>query len=132
MSSLYDDLMNLIVYYSFFLMVFGFIANLLALVVCLRKNMRSIPTFVFYAFALFSNTLSLYWWNLDHYYVHYHNTLLEDLSLELCRTITFFQMYSFQTGAWFLVNVVFYVENYWWCVFMIWIKGPRDLDDNKS
>ncbi len=105
MDYVYDALMNMTVYYTFFIMVFGFFSNLLALIVCLRKKMRSIPTFVFLSFALTSNTVSLYWWNLDHYYKYYHNTLIEDMSIHLCRAVTFFQLFSFQAGAWYLVCI---------------------------
>jgi hypothetical protein len=97
-------LSKLIGAYSISLIIIGTIGNFCGILVCLRKSLRKTPTFVFIAFALASDIVTLYFWNVDHYLYGFHNYQIEDLSVELCRFATLFQTFSFQWSAWLLVS----------------------------
>ena len=99
-----DALLKVLAIYSIFLMVFGTIGNTFSIFICLKHKLRTVPTFIFYSFLLISDTLSLFWWNMDHYLLVFENYQLEDLGLHACRTVTFFQLFSFQWSAWLLVS----------------------------
>ena len=90
--------------YSLFLIVFGTLGNILSVVVCLRKELRKVPTFVFYAFTLVHDTISLYFWNLDHYFTAFYGYEIERISFTLCRLFTELQMFSLQSSAWIMVK----------------------------
>jgi hypothetical protein len=90
--------------YSMIILVIGTAGNTFAALVCLRKSLRETPTFVFICFELVSDTVSLYFWNIDHYLVAFYSYMIEDVNIQLCRLATFFQTTSLQWSAWLLVN----------------------------
>jgi hypothetical protein len=98
-------LSKLIGAFSLFLIIIGTIGNFCGFLVCLRKSLRKTPTFVFTAFALVGDIITLYFWNVDHYLYAFHGYQIEELSVELCRFATFFQTFSFQWSAWQLVRI---------------------------
>ena len=89
--------------YSMIILVIGTIGNVCASLVCLRKSLRETPTFVFIFFELISDTISLYFWNVDHYLLAFHFYQIEDINIHLCRFASFFQVTSLQWSAWLLV-----------------------------
>ena len=96
--------------YSLGLLLIGTIGNFCAALVCLRKSLRKTPTFVFIGFALFSDTVSLYFWNINHYLEAFESYVIEDISVTMCRLATFFQTTSLQWSAWLLVILTLNVE----------------------
>ena len=97
-------LSKLIGSYSISLIIIGTIGNFCGILVCLRKSLRKTPTFVFIAFALASDIVTLYFWNVNHYLYAFQNYQIEDLSVVLCRFATLFQTFSLQWSAWLLVS----------------------------
>ena len=107
-----ETVLRVIVGYTIFVILLGVFGNLFALIVCWRPKLRKVPTFVFYAFLLISDTITLFWWNVDHLTLIYGGFLLEDLGESGCKTFTFFQMFSFQWSAWLLVTTeIFEIKN---------------------
>lgn len=104
----------IIAVYSGLLIVCGTIGNFLSIVMCFQKQMRSIPTFVFYIFVLFTDTIGLYIWNLDHIIYVTQGKLMEDTSVEICRFLTVLQCVALQWSAWLLVKLImiFYLNSY--------------------
>ena len=96
--------LRIIADYSLFLIVVGPIGNAISFFVCLRPQLRKVPTFVFYAFLLVCDTVSLFWWNLDHVTIIYGEFYLEDFGMDTCSVVTFFQCFTFQLSAWLLVS----------------------------
>lgn len=88
--------------YNIVLIVFGSIGNLLTCFICLKKNMRSIPTFKLYAFNSVFDVLSLYPWNVSQFF---GNFLRIELGKNLiwCMLANFLQYSAYEISAWFLV-----------------------------
>lgn len=101
-----DVLAKIIGIYSILILVIGTIGNLCAALVCTRKSLRKTPTFVFIGLALISDTICLYFWNVDHYLLGYNLTQIEDINLFFCKFATFFQTTSLQWSAWLLVMFI--------------------------
>ena len=90
--------------YSVVVAGLGTIGNLMAMYVCLRKNLRKTPTFVFIAFVLPMDTLSLFFWNFNNFYTTFFNFLPVNNNLKTCKIVTFLQMFSLQSSAYLLVG----------------------------
>ena len=90
--------------YSIALIIIATIGNFISTLVCARKSLRKIPTFVFIGFALISDIISLYFWNIDHFLFAFFNYQIEDLGVDYCRFAVFFQTTSLQWSAWLLVH----------------------------
>ena len=110
-ESINEGLAKVIGIYSMIILVIGTIGYIFAALVCLRKSLRETPTFVFIGFELVSDTVSLYFWNFDHYLLAFHAYIIEDVSIQLCRFATFFQTLSLQWSAWLLVYFQKYFLN---------------------
>ena len=89
--------------YSLWLNIFGTICNLLAFYICclLRQN----TTFVFLAFICITDTITLYYWNLNNFLSVFFEIDLQSLSMYSCRIGYFFQFTSLQISAWQLVKI---------------------------
>ena len=107
-----DVWLEIVAWYSLFLIIFGTLANAISIVVCLRHKLRKVPTFVFYTFMLAGDTLSIFFWNLDHYYLTYFGYEIEEINLFLCQFSTFIQIFGFQSSAWLLVKLKFNLLKY--------------------
>ena len=101
-----DVITKLIGIYCLALVVFGTIFNGFSLFICLKRSLRIIPTFVFYSLLLVSDTLTLFWWNIEVYLVVFELKQFEDYNIHLCRVTTLLQVFSFQWSAWLLVSIV--------------------------
>ena len=93
--------------YSIILIIIATIGNFISTLVCTRKSLRKIPTFVFIGFALISDIVSLYFWNINHFLFAFANYLIEDLGVGYCRFATVLQTTSLQWSASLLVQVFF-------------------------
>ena len=99
----FKTLNEILSYYSILLAGFGTFGNLLSLVVCMRKSLRKTPTFIFIAFMVVLDALSLYFWNLNTYFGSFHGFALMDQSPLSCMLTNFFQMFSLQASSYILV-----------------------------
>lgn len=90
--------------YTFSLIILGTVGNIITITICLRKRLRQINTFKFFAFNAFLDTIGLYGWNVRQfvYYLFYEDLSLK--SLVYCDLSSFFQYVSFEASAWFLVT----------------------------
>lgn len=93
--------------YSLFLIIFGTLSNSICFLICLTKQLRSIPTFTFLAFGVFIDTISLYFLNIDQFYKAYYGVSLKELSLFYCHSETFFHDTTVQIAAWLKVCFFF-------------------------
>lgn len=103
----YDVLNYMNAIYSGIIIVTGTLSNLACIVICLRPTLRKIPTFVFYSFLLFSDILTLYVWNVDHMLIVFAQTQLEFMGINVCKSVTFIQLFGMQNSAWTLVLMTY-------------------------
>lgn len=90
--------------YAAFLVVFGTLSNFLTFLVCLRKNLKKTPTFVFLAFCCVTDTIPLFVRNVDNFSnlcLGYRVRATNEFS---CKTNLFFHFFPLQTSAWLLVR----------------------------
>lgn len=86
------------------LTIVGTIGNLFIFLICVTK-LRSQVTFVFIAFLAVVDALSLYEWNLTHFYEAFHiSSALVDGNILICRLISFSQYITLHSSAWLLVS----------------------------
>jgi hypothetical protein len=85
--------------------IFGTLTNILTCAICLRKNLRCTPTFIFMAFMVISDTLALYGLNLDWYFYNaFFPQYLSDKYFFYCKIHYFIHLFPLKTSAWLLVN----------------------------
>ena len=89
--------------YSVALVIIASVSNLFGIIVCMQKKLRTCPTFVFYVFIFVNDTICLYFWNLNHYYLKFYDYKLEDASLASCQWVTIFQCLTLEWSAWLMV-----------------------------
>ena len=89
--------------YSIVLAWFGTLGNLLSTIVCLQKSLRKTPTFIFISFMVNLDSLSLYFWNFNSYYLSFYGISPMDESELACKMTNSLQMFSLQGSAYFLV-----------------------------
>jgi hypothetical protein len=90
--------------YSIIIAVLGTAGNILCFVICMRKTLREIPTFIFMSFLVLSDTLSLYSWNLNNFFITFYGLSIGDFNDASCKLTSFMQFFSNQTSAYLLVN----------------------------
>ena len=95
--------------FGIIIMVLGTIGNTVAIFICLRKNLRTIPTFVFYTFMLTADITCLYFWNINHLLDTFYGFILQDLGLWYCKVGIVLQIFSFEASAWLLVRLIKFV-----------------------
>lgn len=89
------------------LMVIGTIGNILCVNYLLQRRHRERRSAYIYLICLcFSDTLSLYQWNLDHVVIQFGEKQLSDRSLFLCRSSAFLGFFTLHLSAIFLTLVV--------------------------
>jgi hypothetical protein len=86
---------------AIFIVVFGTIGNFLVGLVSYR--LRESNTFIFIVFLSFNDTLTLYFWNLNHFIAPFFNIDIQNYSLFVCKLGSFVQLSSQQISAWMLV-----------------------------
>ena len=63
------------------------------------KILRQMSSMIILIFVSIVDTLSLFTWNLDHFYYYYHHIYYETLNIYLCRIMTFIQYFSLQSSG---------------------------------
>ena len=87
-------------------LIFGTLTNLLTCIVCLRRNMRKFPIYIFIAFMVVADTLALYGSNLDAYFYNIFFTgYLADGNWFYCKIRYFIHFFPLKTSAWILVSL---------------------------
>jgi hypothetical protein len=100
-----EDYHSFIGIYSLCLFFIGTILNVLSIYICLSKNLRQIPTFLLLSVLLAFDTISLCFWNIDHFLHQFFDYTIEDINVISCRVVTFLQCVSLQVSSWILVSV---------------------------
>ena len=99
------ELMNKILgAYALFLIIFGTIGNIFSCYICLKKNLRSVPTFIFLSFMVVTDSISLYFWNLNHFVGRFYGYVIDGINIHLCRFFILIQLFAFQSSSWLLVS----------------------------
>ena len=89
-------------FWSLFLTIFGTICNCLIIYICSKLKDRI--TFKLLSYMAISDTISLYYWNLGHYFMIFHNYNLTLSNVLFCNIGYFLQVSSLQYSAWALVK----------------------------
>ena len=87
--------------YDLLLAILGTAGNVLVLIVAYR--LRKTTTFVFIACLAVTDSLTLYFWNLNHFLGPFFSIDLENDSLVGCKLGNFVQFASLESSAWLLV-----------------------------
>ena len=95
------DIFQVIGIYSLWLIAFGIAGNSISFYTCCKLS--STTTFVFLAFMLVSDTVSLLVWDLDCFLKAFFGFDLGE-NIYLCRIGNFVQFSSLQISAWLLVS----------------------------
>ncbi len=105
-----DRLLQFVGYFSIFLIVYGTISNLLALLVCIRKRLRQTALFVFLSFKVICDTVPLYTYSLNPYFLLTFGYNIGDINIYLCRFLTFFTNASIESSVWLMV--ILFLRNF--------------------
>ena len=101
---LQDTILRLLGLFALFLIVFGTLSSVLNIVVCLRKRLRRVNTFVCLLFISLADIFTLYCWNFDRFInIWFPSQRYETLSLGFCKFIVFLQFFSLDWSSWLLV-----------------------------
>jgi hypothetical protein len=104
MTSTYNAINLMLATYSIQTAFFGSIGNILTFSICMRKNLRKTPTFIFIAFMALIDILSLSFWNLNPLLLVLFGKIMGDFNEESCKILSFLQLFSLQTSAFLLVS----------------------------
>ncbi len=105
MVSVYYTWNVVISYYSIVLATLGTIGNFIACAICLRKSLRKVPTFIFFAIMSLTNAFALYYWNLNDYFLTFFGHTMGDFNELSCKISTFLQMFFSQSSSFLLVSL---------------------------
>ena len=100
------DIHQALGYYAFCIAVFGTIGNSIIAYVSI-KSQKTNSTFVLFRYLAFSDTLTLYFWNIGHFISSSFGLDIENFNLYLCKFGNWIQYSSLQSSAWILVLHLF-------------------------
>lgn len=120
-DDLIETLKQILAVYSISILIIGTISNICCFCVFMRKSLRKIPTFVFLSFIHIFDSMTLYFWNLDHFLLPFYGYMIEFRSIHTCRLSTFMQLFSLQCSAWLLV--IMCIDRYLSVRFTTWRKS---------
>jgi hypothetical protein len=104
-------LQEIMAYSPFFVILVGLFGNTAAFVIFrTNKEMVKLPSMTYLSFVAVTDTLSLFCWNLDHYFEVKHNMRLENINMVVCRISLFTQYTSLQSSA--LILSVLCIDRY--------------------
>lgn len=96
------DVLQVFGVYSLLVILVGTLGNMLIFMTCMRLKKNT--TFIFLRFLSISDTVALYFWNLNHFLVAFFNIDLETLHFMSCKLVMYLQFVSLQISAWILVK----------------------------
>lgn len=94
--------------YALFLVIIGTLGNFLTIIILCRRNLRCYVTMRYLIAVSVCDTISLYGWNLNHFYkftLSSNNNNLEEISLIHCRLVSFMTFVGLQLSSWCLTAV---------------------------
>ena len=98
-----ENLELIIIYTPFLLIALGVTGNSAVLFFITKsKSLRKMSSMIILIFVSIVDTLSLFVWNLDHYYLYYNGKNYEELNIYLCRIMNFIQYFSLQSSGFLL------------------------------
>jgi hypothetical protein len=94
--------------YALILVIVGTLGNLLTIIILCRRNLRRYVTMRYLIAVSVCDIITLYGWNLNNFYKftissNYNN--LEQLSLALCRIMSYMTFVGLQLSSWCLTAV---------------------------
>jgi hypothetical protein len=104
MEKFYYSINIILSIYSILIAVFGSIGNILTFSICMSKNLRKIPTFIFIGFMALIDILSLSMWNFNELLLTFYGLTIGDFNHLACKITSFLQLFSLQTSAFLLVS----------------------------
>jgi hypothetical protein len=119
MADSIEIIQKILAVYSLFLIVFGTLTNPFCCYICLRKNLRVVPTFIFLVFMLISDTIALYFWNLNHFVSTFYGYVFEGYGIGVCKFFFTTQLISLQISSWILVRILirkFFFNLHYFCL----------------
>ncbi len=102
-----DKILQFVGYFSIFLIVYGTISNLLVFSVCMRKRLRQTPLFVYLSFKVICDTVPLYTFGFNPYFLFTFGYNIGDINIYLCRLATYLTYTVEETAAWLMVILIF-------------------------
>jgi hypothetical protein len=120
--------------YALFLTVVGTFLNSISIFVCIR--LRANKSFVFLSFLCVSDTIALYFWNLNHFTSGFFHINLIAINYWLCKFGQFVQFSSMQISAWLLVFIFIRLKFIFWksipnCFLFLGCTFVGSFFDNK-
>ena len=90
-------------YYALGIAFIGLLGNATIFVICFRAKSNSM--FVLLCYLAFSDTLCLYFWNLNHFITSSFNIDIQNFNIISCKIGSWIQFSSLQSSAWILVSI---------------------------
>ena len=101
------DIIQILGYYALTIIILGTIGNALILYVSYRIKQSSV--FILFCYLSISDTLSLYFWNLNIFTYSTYNLDLQNYNLYSCKFGNWIQFSALQTSAWILVKIIIFL-----------------------
>ena len=89
-------------YYSLIIALLGLFGNIIIFVVSFKSKTNSM--FVLFCYLAISDTLSLLFWNLNHFIYSSFNLDIQNFNVYSCKIGSWIQFSSLQSSAWILVT----------------------------
>ena len=85
-------------------LILGSIGNLLVIVICARKRLRTNPTFIIIGFNSFASTLGLLGWPFQFFTKYIFEFNMIKSNIYLCKIIFYLGLFPLQWSSWLLVK----------------------------
>lgn len=103
MSSVASVLNSIAAGYAASIAILGTIGNSLSFFICIRKRLRTTPTFIIIAFNVLCDIPVLYSWNLIKFFQVFFAYPIQDINEHTCKTMILIQFISAQSSSFLLV-----------------------------
>jgi hypothetical protein len=103
---------------SVILSIFGMFFNIISIIICLKRELRKSPTFIFKIFINIMNIMPLITIVLCSFIKHFIEFQLNSVNFELGKLILFLTLWSAQSSAYIqVIFFSFHFEDYFNCYF---------------
>jgi hypothetical protein len=85
-------------------LILGSIGNLIVIVICARKRLRTNPTFIIIGFNSFASTLGLLGWPFQFFIKYIFEFNMIKSNIYLCKIIFYLGLFPLQWSSWLLVK----------------------------
>ncbi len=100
------EILKILGYYAVSIAVLGTIGNMIIAYVSI-KSKKTNSTFVLFRYLALNDTLTLYFWNMNHFIYSSFNLDIQNFNIYSCKIGNWIQFSSLQSSAWILVNFLF-------------------------